>query len=476
MGKKVDAILCMAKIGLIGFGGGNALIPVIQKIAVEDRAVINSSEYEEDIVIASITPGALPVELAGGIGKRIGGWKWMLMCAVAMALPGALLTVVSSSVITNISCDVVRYVQAMAVGVISFIAMLLTEYVVRTFLRIRDSNNGMLQAVIISITVFVLTCGKSLYKILGINATPIFGLSTIHIFIIAFFCIFFTNGTWNVFNSIIAIGVSILYILCIGQHKVISNIYFCNSLRMAMLLLALIGLIKNNNIFNYVQHFEYKSVIIDIFRLTILFLITFLLAASVSIQCGKFVGLAFLSSLLSFGGGDAYLTVADGLFVNTLIISEEVFYGSIVPLVNILPGSILCKTLSAIGYYVGLTESGNVLGGYMVAICGFICSVIASCGVFSIVGDVYKSFEELQVFKLIKKWICPIISGLMGTVILSLLNQTFKFGDSLEVGNGIVIIIVVLYVMDVILHKKSHVGNGMILVMSVMASCVLCNI
>jgi chromate transporter len=207
-----------------------------------------------------------------------------------------------------------------------------------------------------------------------------------------------------------------------------------------------------------------------------LFLITFLLAASVSIQCGKFVGLAFLSSLLSFGGGDAYLTVADGLFVNTLIISEEVFYGSIVPLVNILPGSILCKTLSAIGYYVGLTESGNVLGGYMVAICGFICSVIASCGVFSIVGDVYKSFEELQVFKLIKKWICPIISGLMGTVILSLLNQTFKFGDSLEVGNGIVIIIVVLYVMDVILHKKSHVGNGMILVMSVMASCVLCNI
>lgn len=64
----------------------------------------------------------------------------------------------------------------------------------------------------------------------------------------------------------------------------------------------------------------------------------------------KLITNGFISSLISFGGGDSYLAIAEGMFIDTNIISSDIFYGQIVPVVNVVPGSILCKTLSLIGF------------------------------------------------------------------------------------------------------------------------------
>ena len=75
MKKLVQMLVSMNKIGLIGFGGGNALIPVIQQEVVEEKGFITGEEYEKDIVAAALTPGALPVEIAAGVGKAVSGKK-----------------------------------------------------------------------------------------------------------------------------------------------------------------------------------------------------------------------------------------------------------------------------------------------------------------------------------------------------------------------------------------------------------------
>jgi chromate transporter len=126
---------------------------------------------------------------------------------------------------------------------------------------------------------------------------------------------------------------------------------------------------------------------------------------------------------MSFGGGDAYLTVAEGLFVSTELVTEDAFFGTIIPLVNLLPGSILCKALSGIGYWIGFTESNSILGGYIVAALGFACSFAASCGIVSIVGCLYRGMGELPIFQAMKQWLRPGVSGLMINVILTLLRQ-----------------------------------------------------
>ena len=57
-------------IGCIGFGGGSALIPVIEKEIADRQGIDEKQNIDKDVVVASITPGALPVEIAASIGRR----------------------------------------------------------------------------------------------------------------------------------------------------------------------------------------------------------------------------------------------------------------------------------------------------------------------------------------------------------------------------------------------------------------------
>lgn len=61
------------KIGVIGFGGGSALIPIVEKEIVEDKEWFNEDDYLKHTVIANITPGALPVKLGAVAGYERGG-------------------------------------------------------------------------------------------------------------------------------------------------------------------------------------------------------------------------------------------------------------------------------------------------------------------------------------------------------------------------------------------------------------------
>lgn len=60
-----ELLATMFKIGCIGFGGGTALVPVIESEVVYEKKLIDKEEYTKDVIVANITPGALPVELAG---------------------------------------------------------------------------------------------------------------------------------------------------------------------------------------------------------------------------------------------------------------------------------------------------------------------------------------------------------------------------------------------------------------------------
>lgn len=96
-------IRSMFWIGCIGFGGGSALIPVIEKEIADRQGIDEKQNIDKDVVVASITPGALPVEIAASIGRRKFGIRGMIAGAVMMALPGALMNGGSGSGVVCIS-------------------------------------------------------------------------------------------------------------------------------------------------------------------------------------------------------------------------------------------------------------------------------------------------------------------------------------------------------------------------------------
>ena len=120
-----------------------------------------------------------------------------------------------------------------------------------------------------------------------------------------------------------------------------------------------------------------------------------------------------LSTIFSFGGGDAYLSSAYSLFQKE--ITEQEFYNLIVPLVNVLPGSILCKTLPAIGFVIGRRE--DLYTGIALAFLGYYCGVAISCLVFRVVETISNKLKSCSLIR-------PIINGLLLSICMQIIKNS----------------------------------------------------
>lgn len=83
----LDLFLTFAKIGLFTFGGGYAMIPLIEDICVEKRKWITHDDMMNVTVIAESTPGPIAINCATFVGyKQAGGWG-AVAATVGVVLP-----------------------------------------------------------------------------------------------------------------------------------------------------------------------------------------------------------------------------------------------------------------------------------------------------------------------------------------------------------------------------------------------------
>lgn len=477
MGRMLRLIGSMLKIGAIGFGGGNALIPVIHREVVEEKKLITKEEYEKDIIAATLTPGALPVEIASGIGKKVCGKKGMIIGGITMAAPGVLATVLLLAAMNLVNAEVLLQIQYASIGITAFIMCLLTEYITNTFRTYKGRKSVQWKAWAICLGVFLLTCGKNLYKILHIDRTPIFSVSTIDMLAIAFFCILVTDCKFTWQNMTPALIISGIYLLSVGKAGIIHNNYVTWTIRGVMVLMSIYCLYKSNKSERSVKKkIRLKPLVVETLA-WICFILVFAIPAFVFVGAatGEFGARGLFSSVISFGGGDAYLTIADGLFIPGYI-TEDNYYNNLVLIVNVLPGSILCKTLSGVGYAFGLTLGKSIIAGLAMALVGFVCSVAASCGVFGVIYHLYEYLESVEIFINIKKCIRVIVSGMLLTVMTGLINTSMKIGQSSDHPWFIVILMIAgIYGLNIFLIRKANCQNVVRIGVSLVLSMGLCN-
>lgn len=75
------------KIGLFTFGGGYAMIPLIEYETVKHHQWIESKDIVDIIAIAEATPGVIAVNTASFVGYRVGGIKGSIMATIGVVLP-----------------------------------------------------------------------------------------------------------------------------------------------------------------------------------------------------------------------------------------------------------------------------------------------------------------------------------------------------------------------------------------------------
>jgi chromate transporter len=82
------------KIGTIGFGGGYAVLDLIQSELVEKHRWLTEQRFQNMVALSEMAPGALTVNLLAGIAYRLGGVKAMIIATTALILPSFILIII----------------------------------------------------------------------------------------------------------------------------------------------------------------------------------------------------------------------------------------------------------------------------------------------------------------------------------------------------------------------------------------------
>ena len=83
----IDLFLTFAKIGLFTFGGGYAMISMIENYCVEQKKWITHDEMMNITVIAESTPGPIAINCATFVGYKQAGFIGSLVTTFGIVLP-----------------------------------------------------------------------------------------------------------------------------------------------------------------------------------------------------------------------------------------------------------------------------------------------------------------------------------------------------------------------------------------------------
>ena len=86
----------MFKVGLFTFGGGYAMISVLEHEFVEKNAWIKRDEFYDMLAVAESTPGPIAINSATFIGYRLAGVLGSIFATIAMCLPSLIIIYVIS--------------------------------------------------------------------------------------------------------------------------------------------------------------------------------------------------------------------------------------------------------------------------------------------------------------------------------------------------------------------------------------------
>ena len=84
------------KIGLFTFGGGYAMLGLIQDEVVDKRHWISTDDFFEIVVIAESTPGPIAVNMATYIGYKVNKFFGAVFATIGLAIPSLIIIFVIS--------------------------------------------------------------------------------------------------------------------------------------------------------------------------------------------------------------------------------------------------------------------------------------------------------------------------------------------------------------------------------------------
>ena len=114
MPESLSFFLSFLKIGIFTFGGGYAMIPLVQREVI-DKGWVKEDEFLELLTLAQSAPGPIALNTAVFVGYKVHGYRGMLAAVMGIILPAFLIILVIAIFFNSIREN--RVVEAVFKGI-----------------------------------------------------------------------------------------------------------------------------------------------------------------------------------------------------------------------------------------------------------------------------------------------------------------------------------------------------------------------
>lgn len=101
MNEYLDLFFTFAKVGVMTFGGGYAMLPILQREVCETKKWADNAEIMDYYAIGQCTPGIIAINVSTFIGKKRKGTLGGVISTLGMAFPSLLIITFIAAVIQN---------------------------------------------------------------------------------------------------------------------------------------------------------------------------------------------------------------------------------------------------------------------------------------------------------------------------------------------------------------------------------------
>ena len=171
MKKHLQLFLTMLKIGLFTFGGGYAMIALLENEFVEKKKYMEKDEFLDMVAIAESTPGPIAINAATYIGYKHAGVLGSVMATVGVCIPSfVIIYIISLFFDAFLSFKLVEYafrgIQVCVVYLISSAGLKMLKQMKKTALSITIVSAVVLCMLLFSLfsvkfstILYILICG-----------------------------------------------------------------------------------------------------------------------------------------------------------------------------------------------------------------------------------------------------------------------------------------------------------------------------
>ena len=99
----LELFLTFAKVGVMTFGGGYAMLPILQREVVENKGWATEEELADYFAIGQCTPGVIAVNTATFIGRKKDGVPGGIVATLGVVFPSLVIISLLAGVITRFS-------------------------------------------------------------------------------------------------------------------------------------------------------------------------------------------------------------------------------------------------------------------------------------------------------------------------------------------------------------------------------------